>query len=136
MVAALAVETLPPQAVVSAMQVVRAGRHRYHLAIAIQGSGHISFVQIDDAAAVGAVLATTFAAMHVDMPGKLSIALIMRHVWVSFVRLLSILFPTSYIFEMYACATCEICVDQNLQNRHLCLIACPFFLFVRHVACC
>ncbi|DBA76861.1 TPA: hypothetical protein ACH3X2_008876 [Trebouxia sp. C0005] len=69
LVAALAVETLPPQAVMSAVQVVRADRHRYHLAIAIQGSGHISCVQIDDAAAVDAVLATTFAAMRVDMPG-------------------------------------------------------------------
>ncbi|KAA6429825.1 MAG: hypothetical protein FRX49_00257 [Trebouxia sp. A1-2] len=80
LVAALAVETLPPQAVMSAVQVVRADRHRYHLAIAIQGSGHISCVQIDDAAAVDAVLATTFAAMRVDMPGKLSTALIMHHI--------------------------------------------------------
>ena len=80
LVASLAVETLPPQAVMSAMQVVRADRHRYHLVIATQGSGHISCVQIDDAAAVDAVLATTFAAMHVDMPGKLSTALIMYHI--------------------------------------------------------
>ncbi len=65
----------------SAMQVVRADRHRYHLAIAIQGSGHISCVQVDDAAAVDAVLATTFAAMHVDMPGKLFTALIMHHIY-------------------------------------------------------
>lgn len=70
LVAALAVETLPPQAVMKAMQLVRADRHGYYLAIAIQGSGHISCLQINDAAAMDAVLATTFAAMHVDAPGS------------------------------------------------------------------
>ncbi|KAL0033314.1 hypothetical protein WJX77_003287 [Trebouxia sp. C0004] len=70
LVAALAVETLPAQAVMSAMQLVRADRHWHHLAIATEGSGHISCIQIDDAAAVDAVLATTFAAMDVDSPGS------------------------------------------------------------------
>jgi hypothetical protein len=97
LVAALAVETLPPQAVMTAMQLVRADRHRYHLAIAVQGSGHISCVQIDDAAAVDAVLTTTFAAMHVDTPGKLSTAFIMDHMCVSVGRLLSSMFPASYM---------------------------------------
>ena len=70
-VAAASVQALPSHAVVSAMQLVRSQQHQYQLAITAQGSGQISCIQLDDAAATEAALATTFAAMHIDIPGKM-----------------------------------------------------------------
>ena len=53
------------------MQLVRSQQHQYQLAVTAQGSGQISCIQVDDAAATEAALATTLAAMHIDTPGKM-----------------------------------------------------------------
>lgn len=67
----MSVSSLPPTAIINAIQVVRSEQHQYQLAITANGSGQVVCVQVDDAAAAEALLATTFAAMQVDKPGKL-----------------------------------------------------------------
>ena len=68
----LSISSLPPQVLVTAMQLVSIQKHQSKLAIAVSGSEQIHWVRIDDAAATEAVLAGRFAAMHVDLTGKSS----------------------------------------------------------------
>lgn len=66
----VSISSLQPQSVVSAMQLVGPRQHRSQLAIAVSGSELISWVHISDAAAIEAVLASRFDAMHVEQAGK------------------------------------------------------------------
>lgn len=66
----VSISSLQPQSVVSAMQLVGHQQHRCQLAVAVSGSDLISWVLISNAAATEAVLASRFAAMHVEQAGK------------------------------------------------------------------